>query len=126
MAQILHRLILYQQQVIANLISSANYSNVVFDNLTIKGANSTGFNIKSGSNINVKNCDILFSGQDGVVVNGHTNFKIENCTIANSNNNAIKLASNDNNAIVRNNKILNTSLFAGMGTTGDANGLGYL
>ncbi len=106
-----------------NLVSSANSANLVFDNLTIKGANGTGFNIKNGSNITIQNCDILFSGQDGVVVNGHTNFKIENCTISNTNNNAIKFGYGVNNSIVRNNKILNTSLIAGMGITGDANGL---
>ncbi|MEP6594632.1 MAG: right-handed parallel beta-helix repeat-containing protein [Ginsengibacter sp.] len=106
-----------------NLVSSAKFAYVVFDNLIIKGANGTGFNIKNGSNITIQNCDISFSGQDGVVVNSHTNFKIENCTITNTNNNAVKFGYGVNNSIVRNNKILNTSLIAGMGTTGDANGL---
>jgi parallel beta-helix repeat protein len=106
-----------------NLVSSANYSNIVFDNLAIKGGNGTGFSIKNGTNITIQNCDILFSGQDGVVVNGHTNFKIENCTIKNSNNNGIKFGYNVNNSIIRNNKILNTALITGLISTGDANGL---
>lgn len=110
---------------IDNLISSNNISNVVFDNLQVEGANVCGFLIKNGSNISIKNCDIVFSGRDGVKVVNHKNFDIENSTVVNSNNNAIDLGFNGSeNATIRNNVIRNTALFTGMEGSGDGKGLG--
>ena len=114
-----------QASSIDNLISSSNNSNIVFDNLQVTGANVCGFLIKNGSNINIKNCDILFSGRDGARIVNNRNIDIENCTVVNSNNNGIDLGfSGSDNATIRNNVILNTSVFAGMAGTGDGKGLG--
>ena len=107
---------------IANIIYSANKSNIVFDNLTIKGGNVSGFTITNGSNLSIKNCDILFSGEDGIVANSSIGLRIENCTVANSNNNAI-YAGSGASSIIRNNRILNTALIAGLQQPGDGNAI---
>ncbi|MEO6455962.1 MAG: right-handed parallel beta-helix repeat-containing protein, partial [Ginsengibacter sp.] len=113
-----------QASGINDLVYTERSGNIVFDNLTIKGANTYGFNIYGGSNIFIKNCEILFSGLTAIKVWGnHNNFKIERSIVSNSNNNGIDLGYGDN-AIVRNNKIINTALFAGMGLSGDGNGIG--
>ncbi len=112
-----------QATALNDIVYSNNASNVVFDNLTFKGGNESCINLNGGSRININSCDILFSGKDAVVVNNHTNFKIEGSTITNSNNNAIDLGHGEN-AIIRNNKIINTFTFAGMGVNGDGNGVG--
>lgn len=109
-----------------NLIYSQSFSNIKFDNLNIKGANGSGVFIKSGSRINIQNCDIEFSGKDGVEAKFHTNFKIENSTISNSYNDGINLGYSGDYAIIRNNKITNSGVLAGMGVSGDNNGLGIL
>jgi len=112
-----------QASTIDNLISSSANSHIVFDNLQIKGANVCGFLIKNGSDINIRNCDILFSGRDGIRVVKHKNLDVENCTVSNSNNNGIDLGSNgSNNATIRNNIISNTSVMPGMGGSGDGKG----
>lgn len=112
-----------QASSIDNLISAAGFSNVVFDNLNISGANTNGFNIKGGSNINIQNCYIFFSGSDGIRVSNNRNFNIENCIVANSNNNGINLGFNGSYyTTIRNNKIINTSVIAGMGGSGDGKG----
>lgn len=112
-----------QVSTIDNLISSSNGSYVLFDNLQIKGANVCGFLIKSGSNISINNCDVLFSGRDGVKVTNNKNFNIQNCTVSNSNNNGIDFGFNgSSNAVIRNNIITNTSVLAGMGGSGDGKG----
>lgn len=115
-----------QLSTIDNLIYSSGFSNITFDNLNIKGANGCGFNITHGSNINIKNCDVVFSGKDGIRAGDHKNLNIENCTVINSNNNGISLGRNVNYATIRNNKIINTSLFAGMSESGDGKGFGVL
>jgi parallel beta-helix repeat protein len=107
-----------------NLISSADNYNIVLDNLNIKGANENAIDIRRGSNMNIKNCDIAFSGGSGVTAYGIKYINIENCTISNSNNNGIDLGYSGNNAIIRNNKITNTSVFAGMGGSGDGKSFG--
>lgn len=114
-----------QASTIDNVISSNNNSNIVFNNLQIRGSNVYGFFIKNGSNISVKNCEVLFSGRDGVKVVNHSNFDIENCTVSNSNNNGIDFGFNgSNNATVRNNLIINTGVFQGMGGSGDGKAFG--
>jgi parallel beta-helix repeat protein len=106
-----------------NLITSKKYSNVVFDNLSIKGANASGVYIRFGSNIRISNCDILFSGENGIMAYYHNKITIENCTISNSNNDGIDLGYSGDYATIRNNKIINTSVFAGMGGSGDGRGI---
>jgi len=113
-----------QAATIDNLISANGYNNIVLYNLDVKGANSDGINIKSGLNANIKNCDISFSGVNGLSVKFNTNAKIENCTVSCSNNNGIDLGYGGDYVTVRNNKITNTSVFAGMGKSGDAKGFG--
>lgn len=107
---------------ISNLIYSSSKSYIVFDNLIIKGANEIGFDINSGSNIQIKNCDVLSSGVDGVNVSNHQNFKIENCTVSNSYNNGIVTSSS--NVTIRNNTVKNTYTVPGMGPGGDGKGIG--
>ncbi|MEO6327976.1 MAG: Ig-like domain-containing protein [Ginsengibacter sp.] len=105
---------------INNLISANNFSNIVFDNLTVKGANEYSFLLQGGSNIYIKNCDILFSGRSSVESKGHANFKIENCDISGSNGMGIDLGYGQY-AIARNNRITNTAVIAGMGFKGEPN-----
>ncbi len=113
-----------QASAIDNLISSSDNSYIIFDNLQIKGANVCGFLIKNGSDINIRNCDILFSGRDGIRVVKHKNLDVENCTVSNSNNNGIDLGTNGSgNATIRNNIITNTSTLPGMCGSGDGKGM---
>lgn len=107
-----------------NMVVSQKCSNVLINNLSITGANSNGFNIRYGSNIVIKDCDILYSGVTGVKVISHSNFKIEGCTISYSNSNGIDLGYSGDNAIVRNNKIVNTGTIPGSIGSGDGKGLG--
>jgi parallel beta-helix repeat protein len=113
-----------QTTTIENLIFSQSFSNVVLNNLNVKGANSNGIYIRSGSNMNVKNCDVAISGSTGILIKFQNQAKIENCTVTNSNNNGIDLGYTGDYATVRNNKVTNTSMFAGLGGGGDGKGFG--
>ncbi len=114
-----------QATTIDNLINSEKYNYAVFENLSIKGANASGIYIKFGSDLHISNCDIMFSGGNGVSAYFHKNFKIENCIVSNSNNIGIDLGYMGNYATVRNNKIVNTSVKAGMGGSGDGKGIAF-
>ncbi|MEO6454840.1 MAG: right-handed parallel beta-helix repeat-containing protein, partial [Ginsengibacter sp.] len=114
---------LIQATTLTDLIYTYKSAYIVFDNLTVKGANANGFNIYAGSNVSIKNCDVLFSGANGIKVWArHNDFQIEGSIVSNSNNNGIDLGYGTN-AVIRNNKIINTSLFGGMGASGDGNGI---
>lgn len=104
------------------LVYAKRRSYIRFDNLTLKGANQSGFDINSGSNIQINNCEILCSGVDGVNVSNHSNFKIENCTVSDSYNNGITTGSS--RAIVRNNVVKNSYTVPGMAPGGDGKGIG--
>jgi hypothetical protein len=108
-----------------NLVTNSyNVGNIVFDNLTFKGSNSNAIQLAYGDNISMNYCDILFSGVDGIKCVNSQNFQLQNSHVANSNNNGVSLENANNNAILRNNTIENTHLFAGMGKSGDGNGFG--
>jgi len=107
-----------------NLVNSSKFSNVIIDNLVIKGANASGIYIRNGSNMQITNCDVMSSGTYGIQANYHPNFKVENSTVSYSNFGGIYLGYSGDNAVIRNNKITNTGIFAGMGGNGDGKGVG--
>jgi hypothetical protein len=112
-----------QVPTVNDLIYSEKANYVVFDNLNIKGANLNTFNTRYGSYLSVTNCDLSFASTNGITAFMAANFKVEGCTINNSNTDGIDLGYAGDNATIRNNKILNTFTFAGMGTSGDGKGM---
>jgi parallel beta-helix repeat protein len=107
-----------------NLVTAFRQSNLVFDNLSLKGANKDGFSFTIGDRNQIKNCEVLFSGRDGIVVAEVTNVVVENSTINYSNNNSVNLQYGDDGAVIRNNLIDNTMPFGGMAQNSDGNGIG--
>lgn len=99
---------------------------IVFDNIHLKGANRKAFNILRSSHFHVKNCDVEFSGENGMTIQDSPYLVIEHSNIRFSNNNGIDLRGNTNHAVIKNNKIENTSVFPGMGRSGVGNGIGIL
>lgn len=108
---------------IGNAIKILKNNYITIDNIRIEGFNANGISIDGGRNILIKHCDILFTGEAAVRMVGCHYSRVENCTIRNSLNNAIFLGSSHNDTIV-NNLILNTSLIAGMGGSGQGKGIG--
>ncbi len=107
---------------IDHLIYSDSKSYVVFDNLTIKGANKNGFYIKGGSNFSIKNCDILFPGEIGISAS-NAYLQVENCNVLNSNSSGI-VAGSSSYAAIRNNIVKNAFSIPGMGKSGEGQGSG--
>ena len=103
------------------LINSSSKSYIVFDNLTLKGANKNGFNINGGSNFSIKNCDILSSGEIGISAS-NAYLKVENCTVINSSTGIA--AGSAPYAALRNNIVRNTYSTPGMGKSGEGQGFG--
>lgn len=106
---------------IGTLVSNDYQSNIVFDNLTLKGANNYGLYIRYTSGTYIKNCDILFSGIEGVHLITTKNTKIESNSITYSNSNAINLDYGNTYTAIRYNKIGNTGIYPGM-QGGDSRG----
>ncbi len=102
-------------------------NHIVLEGLALTGANQYAiYNDRtkpSVENILVKDCHISFSGIDAVHCSPARDIQIENCTIENSNNNGIYLSNGSQNSIIRNNLVQNTHMIAGMGQSGDGNGV---
>ena len=100
---------------ITDLVTATSKSYLTFDNISFEGANSDAFNISFSNNIVIQNCDITYSGDDAVYCYPNSpNLTVQNCFINHSNNAGINAASTDN-AVIRNNTVNNTGIFAGMG-----------
>lgn len=91
-------------------------SNLVIDNLTIKGANRYGVfcDWSNLHNLKIVNSQILYSGIDAIQLSGRSNFVLENSTINFSNSKAVNLNYNNPYATVRNNSIRNSGIHPGM------------
>ena len=109
-----------------NLVNLNLQGNIVFDNLTFSGANLDGLSIFYASNVTVTNCDVAFSGKCGLKVGHSANVTVDNCHVSNSNSNGIDYEVDVNNGEIRNNIVENTYVYAGMGKTGDGNGIGIV
>lgn len=94
---------------------------LLFEDLSFEGANEQAFWISNAEGIRINNCAIAYSG--GTAINAPhdlNRFTLENSSVNYSNNGAF-FSNNGYNIIVRNNKITNTGIFAGMGK-GDTGG----
>lgn len=96
------------------LVLVTNQSNLVFDNIVFKGANTQAFSIKYSKNIKLSNCEILYSGGNAITATDVDFLTIENSAIAYTNNIALN-ATSCSNTNFKNNKIKCTGIFAGMG-----------
>ncbi|MGI8580643.1 MAG: right-handed parallel beta-helix repeat-containing protein, partial [Chitinophagaceae bacterium] len=101
--------------VVNTLVTSKYQNHIVFDNLTLTGSNVKTFDIYYAQNIQIKNCNILFSGTDAIIAADAQNLTLVNNIIDHTNNISIDLEYACDNSIIRYNKILNTGMFHGMG-----------
>jgi len=108
-------------------VSSVNFTcelwknYLTFQNITFEGANNYNFDSSwsgGNTNITIRNCNILNAGIDAIRLTSLANLLIEDNIIMDSNNNGINLQWNDLNAIIRNNTIVNSGIYAGMGQNG--------
>ncbi|HLW21024.1 MAG TPA: malectin domain-containing carbohydrate-binding protein, partial [Cyclobacteriaceae bacterium] len=106
--------------------NSWNKDFIVFDNIHLKGANKKAFHIVRSNNFHIKNCDIEFSGENGMTIEDSRDFTFENSKLLYSNNNGVDLRGNTANAVIKNNRVENTGVFAGMGQSGVGNGIAIL
>jgi hypothetical protein len=104
-----------QASVVNTLVTINNQNNLVFENISFKGANVNAFEINSSSQIRINNCDILYSGVDAFKGSNSNNLRIENSFIYYTNNNGFEFP-NTNNVTISRNTIKCTGVFAGMGS----------
>jgi parallel beta-helix repeat protein len=102
-----------QVSTVDRLVYSDSKSYITFDGLALQGSNLNTFQIRSGTNFFIKNCELLYSGLNAITASSTTGLRIENSTIKNTNSNAIELSSASSTTI-RNNTIRNTGLYEGM------------
>lgn len=98
-----------------------------FENLTFEGANKYGFLNVSGQQINIRNCNINFSGIDGIFTDPNSInaiMIIEGVTINHANECGIHLRGTNSYAWIKNNRIRNISTIPGAGTNSDNSGDG--
>lgn len=104
-----------QESVTDNLLYILGQGNITIDNLAFQGANDKAVYVGSSNNIKIANCDVNNSGLRGIEANFTNNLVIDGCSLNYTGNNAMYLGPSINNSAVRNNKVINTGLFAGMG-----------
>lgn len=110
--------------VLKNVVYIFNKSHIAFDNLAFTGANENSFYLYASHNIRIRNCEILSSGINGIFTQNSNSSVIENCDILNSNSVAINLFSNSHSAVIKNNRIKNIGVLAGMAPSGNHTNVG--
>ncbi|HVF81366.1 MAG TPA: PA14 domain-containing protein [Flavisolibacter sp.] len=103
-----------QASTISTLARVHNQNNIRFKDLVFKGANGNAIEIDNAYGVGLLNCDILYSGANAVLVSSSNNLQVEGCNILYTNNTALELRYSSN-AVIKNNKIKSTGIFAGMG-----------
>lgn len=99
-----------QASSVYRLVSgSGNY--IVFDNLSFQGSNDYCIYLNSQNNITVQNCDIAFTGKEAIYGQSSTYLSVLNNTFNDCGGSAVRLTTNSDNAVIRNNTIKNTGLF---------------
>ena len=106
------------QNVVAStinvLVSINNQSNLVFENIVFTGSTANTFFIKNAQNIRLNNCELNFAGGNAITADNVNALTIENSAFNYTNN----IAFNGvycTNALLKNNTVNCTGIFAGMG-----------
>ncbi len=91
-------------------------SNIIVDNIALRGANSFGMygDWPGVSNFQVKNCSIDLSGIDGIEFANRRDFVMDNTIITNSNAVGVSLNYMDFNPVIRNCTFRNNGIIPGM------------
>ncbi len=106
-----------QVSAVDTLFDVAGKSYIRINNLSFEGGNSRAIYALNTSNITVDYCDINNMGGRGVQFSNIANVLIDNVSVNNSLSNSIQVFSrNQPGVTVRNCKIKNSGLFAGMGS----------
>lgn len=114
-----------QASSLDNLVTNpTRVEQIVFDNLVFQGANKIAVSIHQANNVQVKNSDIVFSGENAIYLTNLPHFTLENSNVSYSQNSGVILNHNTPNARLVNNKIENTNVFPGMGKSGIGSGNG--
>jgi len=100
-------------------VSGLNY--ITFDHIDFEGANSYLFENRNGKYITLENCSFLFAGKTAIYINGkvssNESMTIDSNVFNDNNENAMSFASYTSNIWIKNNKINNTGMIPGAGTS---------
>ncbi|MFD2035791.1 Ig-like domain-containing protein [Belliella marina] len=108
---------------VENVISlRQGVSYITFSNLDIQGGNRAGISIDHGQQIEVLETNISFTGNYAIYGLLSHELKVEKCRIFQSLNNAIFVANAGKDVVIRDNEILDTYMFNGMGENSDMKG----
>lgn len=97
---------------------------IIIENIKFKGANGSSIYFEGGENIIIRDSEIEYSGEDGIQALSVSDLVIERNSINHTYNNGMYLRYGNNGAVVSENEISNTSLFAGRTRNGDQAGMG--
>lgn len=106
------------------LTKDYNVGNITIENIKFKGANGSTVYFEGGKNINISDSEIEYSGEDGIQALSVLDLVIERNSINHTYNNGIYLRFGNNGAIIKENEVSNTSLFAGRTRNDDQAGIG--
>ena len=108
-----------KESVVDVLLTIQGQSNITIDNLTLQGASGKAISVASSNNIKIANCNVSATGVNGIDANYANNLNILNCSVRDTHNAGIFLGPSVNNSLVRGNNVVNTAVFAGMGSNSD-------
>ena len=114
----------------SNLINVTGKNYIVFDQLSLEGADISAIYIYNSQNITVKNCNITDSGRNGIHATRAPHLRIENNSIDQTLDTGINLqyyaADSSPHSVIRNNTVTNNALLAGMGISGSGHYTGIM
>lgn len=106
-----------EASTVENLISIKDQSDVVIENLVLRGASTIALTALNSKNIAVRNTEIIHSGLDGVHFINCRNPVFEYNRISDTNNQGL-IFQDCHGSVIRRNEIKNNGLIAGMGANG--------
>ena len=112
-----------QVGVVDTLISVGNQHDLVFTDLSVRGANGIAVQLSSSTNVTLERLDITLSGVDAIDASGTTGLTVDGCAISDSNSTGIRVAHSTTTALT-NNVVRRTGVYPGQGA-GAGNDGGY-
>ena len=115
-----------QIATVDTLFKCQYYNNIEVSDLYFEGAGVSSIWFNGGSNVSVRDCDVINSGKEAIVAKSTMNSSVENCTATNNLCTGIDVTDygDEVNLVVKNCTVTNTAYIAGMEANNQSGGEG--
>jgi hypothetical protein len=100
---------------VAALVTIGKQSDIAFDGIVFRGANTTAFALDQSTRVTVQSADVRLSGTNGISMSATDGIEIRQCVVEDTNDTGILVVQTSKNTVIADNVVENSGVVPGAG-----------